>query len=185
MSTAWNVPNAITLLRLLLVPVIAHRLWISDDQVAFWLFAVSAVSDLADGQIARRWNLQSRFGAVADPLADKLTMLTVAVVLTLQGTLPWWFTAVVIGRDLLIVGGALAYHWLIDRVDMEPTLISKLNTALQFLLICGVLAIRAGYVASGAWWNVLLATTMATMVLSGALYVREWSRRAVQTRRAA
>ena len=180
-----NVPNAITLVRFALVPVIAHRLWVGDDEIAFWLFAVSAVSDLADGQIARRWNLHTRFGAVADPLADKLTMLPVAVVLTLQGTLPWWFTAVVVGRDVLIVGGALAYHWTVGPVEMAPTLVSKINTALQFLLISCVLAIRAEYVAAGLWWDVLLGTTLATMLLSGVQYVLEWSRRAAQARRAA
>jgi cardiolipin synthase len=180
-----NVPNAITLVRIALVPVIVHRLWVGDDQVACWLFAVSAVSDLADGQIARRWGQHTRFGAVADPLADKLTMLAVTVVLTLQGALPWWFTAVVVGRDLVIVGGALAYHWLIGHVEMAPTPISKVNTALQFVLVSGVLAIRAGYVSVGPWWDVLLGTTMATMVLSGALYVREWARRAAQARQAA
>lgn len=180
-----NVPNAITLVRFALVPVIAHRLWVGDDEIAFWLFAVSAVSDLADGQIARRWNLHTRFGAVADPLADKLTMLTVAVLLAQQGWLPWWFAALVVGRDLLIVAGAAAYHVLIGHVEMQPSWISKLNTVLEFVFLASMLALAAGHLDDGAWYGVLLAVTTATVIASGASYVIVWSRKAMQARREA
>jgi len=173
-----NVPNAITLLRFALVPAIALMLLQSAYATALLLFIVSALSDLADGAIARHWNLRTRFGAVADPLADKLTMVSVTLLLAVQQSLPWWFAVALILRDTLIVGGALAYHLLIGHVEMAPSLISKLNTALEFLLLLSVLAIRAGYLPDGPWLQVLLLTTLASIALSAAHYVLVWSQRA-------
>lgn len=176
-----NLPNALTVLRLALVPVIALQMLQGDYELAAGLFLVSALSDLADGMLARRWNQRTRFGEVADPLADKLTMLTVALLLAMQGLLPGWFVLAVIGRDALIVSGALAYHLLIHRVDMRPSGISKLNTALEFSLLLAVLAWQAGWLPDGSWRAALLAATMVTLVLSGAGYVWVWGRKALKT----
>jgi cardiolipin synthase len=184
MPTAFNVPNAITLVRFALVPAIVFALLRDEHGVAFALFVLSALSDAADGLIARHWNLRTRFGAVADPLADKLTMLSVGIVLAWQGALPWWFVVAVVLRDAVIVGGALAYHLCIGSVEMAPRWLSKLNTGLEFVLLLGVLAIGAGYVDDGRWRDVLLAAALATVVASGADYVLVWSRKAAQARRA-
>jgi len=183
---AFNVPNAITLVRFALVPVIAQALLDGAWALACALFLASAVSDAADGFVARRWNLRTRFGAVADPLADKLTMFVVAVLLAWQGALPWWFALAVVARDALIVGGALAYHLWVGAFEVTPSRVSKLNTALEFSLLLGVLAVGAGFVGGGAWLDALLAATLATIVWSGADYVRVWGRKAAQahTRRA-
>jgi cardiolipin synthase len=178
-----NVPNAITLVRFALVPVIAWALLARRDGLAPVLLLVSALSDLADGEIARRWNLRTRFGAVADPLADKLTMLTVTLLLAAQSALPWWFALAVVLRDAVIVGGAVAFHVLIGEVDMAPSRISKLNTALEFALLFGVLATRAEWVPGGAWLELLLAAALVTILLSGVDYVRVWSRKAALNRR--
>jgi cardiolipin synthase len=180
-----HLPNALTVLRLALVPVIAVLLHRGEHGTVFWLFVVSALSDFADGQIARRWHLQTRFGAVADPLADKLTMFVVTVLLASQQALPWWFVAVLISRDLLIVGGALAYRLVAGGLEMAPTRISKLNTALQFLLLLGLLAVRAGLAQAGWWIDMLLWSTLATIGLSGAHYVLAWGEKAVRLRRGA
>lgn len=180
--SAVNLPNAITALRFALVPVIAYLLLERRDAAALALLLVSALSDLADGEIARRWNLRTRFGAVADPLADKLTMLTVTLLLAAQLALPWWFALAVVLRDSLIVGGAVAYHLLVGTVEMKPSGISKLNTALEFALLLGVLAVRAGWLPGGPWLQVLLGATLATIVLSGAGYVRVWWRKAALSR---
>ena len=178
-----NLPNAITLVRFALVPVIAWALLARRDGLAPVLLFVSALSDLADGEIARRWNLRTRFGAVADPLADKLTMLTVTLLLASQSALPWWFALAVVLRDLVIVGGAVAFHLLIGAVDMAPSRISKLNTALEFTLLAGVLAVRADWLPGGAWLQALLFAVLATILLSGVDYVRVWSRKAALSRR--
>lgn len=181
----FNVANAITLLRFALVPVLAMVLLRGEYGTAFALFIVSALSDLADGMIARRWNMSTRFGAVADPLADKLTMLTVTGLLTFQHALPLWLAAAIVLRDVLIVGGAVAYHFWIGPVEMAPSRISKLNTAQEFLLLLAALAIQAHLVPGGGWWQLLLFTTLATIVGSGGHYVLVWGRKAAQARRSA
>lgn len=178
-----NVPNTITLLRVALILPLAALLRQGEFGIALALFIVSALSDLADGLIARRWNLRTRFGAIADPVADKLTMLTVTLLLAFDGRLPWWLAAAVVTRDVVIVGGALAYHYLIGTVEMAPSAVSKLNTALEFLLLASVLAIGAGFVDGGMWVTVLTLATFVTIVWSGTHYVLVWGRRAVQVRR--
>ncbi len=177
-GTMRHLPNLITLMRLALVPVVGLLLHAGEHGIAFWLVVVSALSDFADGHIARRWHAESRFGALVDPIADKLTMFVVTVLLAVQGALPWWFAAVLVARDLVIVAGAVAYRLLAGGLEMAPTRISKANTGLQFVLLLGVLAVQAGYVERGAWVDLLMGTTLLTIAWSGANYVLVWSRRA-------
>jgi cardiolipin synthase (CMP-forming) len=177
-----NLPNALTLLRLALAPVIAWLLLQRHDAAALTLFLVAAVSDFVDGVLARRWNQRTRFGAVADPLADKATGVLVVIVLTLQASLPLWFAAAVVARDLVIVGGLVAYRAAVGRVEMAPSMISKMNTALLFVFLLGVLGSRAGLVSAGLWLQVLQFATLATIVGSGLHYVVVWGRKAHQAR---
>lgn len=178
-----HLPNAITLLRAALIPLLAWLLLERDYGRAFLLFVALGLSDLLDGVIARRFDLRTRFGAIADPLADKLAMLTTVLLLAQQSWLPWWFAALVIGRDVVIVSGALAYHLLVGHVEMAPTRLSKLNTALEFLFLACVLALAAGHVGDGPWLRAFLWLTSATVVASGAQYVALWTRKAMQARR--
>jgi cardiolipin synthase len=180
-----HLPNAITVLRAALIPLQAWLLLERNYGPAFLLFVASGLSDLADGWIARRWNLRTRFGAIADPLADKLTMLTVAVLLAMQGWLPWWFTLLVVGRDAVIVAGAATYHFTIGELEVAPSWISKVNTALEFVILAGVLALAAGHLGDGPWYPALLYATAATVIASGASYVLVWSRKAIEARRTA
>ena len=174
-----HVPNALTLIRLMLIPVLVVLLAQRDYAVAFAAFFVSALSDFADGVIARRWNAHTRFGAIADPVVDKLTMLAVTLTLAVQGLLPLWLVAAIVARDLVIVGGALAYHYWVGRYDMAPTLLSKLNTAVEFLTLALVLGSVSGIVGASAAVPILFAVLTATIVASGAHYVWMWGRRAM------
>jgi cardiolipin synthase len=174
-----HVPNALTLLRILLIPVLVVLLLRQRYEAAFGLFFISAVSDFADGVIARHWNARTRFGAIADPLADKLTMLAVTLALAAQGLLPLWLAAGIVIRDLVIVVGAVAYHFVVGRYDMRPTLASKLNTALQFVVLAMVLGNSAGILGVESVLPALTWLLMATIVASGAQYVWVWSRRAI------
>lgn len=180
-----HLPNAITVLRAALIPLQAWLLLERDYATVFLLFVASGLSDLADGWIARRFDYRTRFGAIADPIADKLTMLTVAVLLSMHGWLPWWFTALVVGRDVVIVSGAAAYHFAIGEIEVAPSWISKINTVLEFVFLAGVLALAAGHLGDGPWHPALLYATAATIVASGASYVLVWSRKAIEARRAA
>jgi cardiolipin synthase len=174
-----HVPNALTLLRFLLIPVLVVVLSQRSYGATVAVFFVSALSDFADGVIARRWNARTRFGAIADPLADKLTMLTVTLTLAAQGLLPLWLVAAIVVRDAVIVGGGLAYHYMVGRYDMAPTLLSKLNTALEFLTLAAVLGSAAGIAGTGAATPALFALLMATILASGTQYVWVWGRRAI------
>jgi cardiolipin synthase len=178
-----NVPNAITVIRGLLIPVIGALLLEERYVEGFWTLVASASSDLVDGQLARRFRLRTRFGAIADPAADKLTMLTVTLALAWQGLLPAWLAAAIIGRDVVIVSGALAYHRFVGRVEMAPTWLSKLNTVLEFVVLAAVIADAAALIDDRAWLPMLFAVLFVTVVTSGAQYVWIWGRRALAAAR--
>lgn len=179
-----QIPNVITVIRGLLIPVIGTLLLNERHVEAFWTLLASALSDLVDGQIARRFNARTRFGAIADPVADKLTMLTVTLALAWQGLLPPWLAAAVVTRDIVIVSGALAYYRLFGPVEMAPTGLSKLNTALEFVVLAAVIADAAAMLDAGAILPLLFALVFATVLASGVQYVWIWGRRALLKRRA-
>jgi cardiolipin synthase len=145
---------------------------------ALVLFAVAGFSDGVDGYLAKRFDWQTRLGALLDPVADKLLVAGTFITLAYTQDLPVWLAATVILRDVVIVAGATAYNFLIRPVEGEPTRVSKLNTALEFLLLLFVLS-RAGF----GWPDqisitVLGAAVLVTVVISGVDYVWSWARRA-------
>lgn len=178
-----TLPNLITVVRALLIPVIAYTLATRSFSWALALFVVCAVGDLIDGFLARRWNQRTRFGAIADPVADKLTMLTVTLMLAAEGLLPGWLAAAVIARDVIIVFGAVAFHFLIHEFEMAPTRLSKLNTALEFAVLTGVLIDAAGIIEISAGLEPAYAALAFTILASGLHYVWAWGRRAARARR--
>lgn len=177
-------PNTLTVLRLMLAPVIAWLMWQRQDAFALPLLVFAALSDLVDGMLSRRWNQRTRFGALADPLADKATGILVVGVLTVQGSLPLWFATAVVARDAVIVGGAMAYHAKFGHVEIAPSAISKLNTALLFVLLLGILCTRMGLVPDGAWLLALQWAAFGTLLASGLHYVFAWGRNALDRQRA-
>jgi cardiolipin synthase (CMP-forming) len=177
-----HVPNLLTLLRFLLIPALVLLLARGDYAAAFAALFVSAVSDFADGVIAREWNARTRFGAVADPVVDKATMLAVTLTLGATRLLPLWLVAAIVLRDVVIVGGALAYHYVIGRFDIAPTFLSKLNTAIEFGTLALVIATAAGIVQAEPALPTLFAVLLATIAASGAQYVWVWGRRAIAQR---
>ncbi|MBT8089813.1 MAG: CDP-alcohol phosphatidyltransferase family protein [Gammaproteobacteria bacterium] len=177
MSLRW-LPNAISLLRILLVAPILLLIFNGYFAWALLLFFVAGFSDGIDGYLAKRFDWHTRLGALLDPVADKLLVAGTFVTLTLTQHIPAWLTAVVIFRDVVIVGGAAAYNFFVKPVQGEPTRISKLNTALQLLFLLFVLS-RAGF----GWPDkisitVLGAAILITVVVSGVDYVWSWSKRA-------
>lgn len=173
-----HVPNVLTLLRLALVPALAYALVSRRYDVALGLFLASAVSDFADGYLARRFHLTSKLGAFLDPVADKLNMFVATVWLAWDGFLPLWLALAIIARDVVIVVGALFYRWLHGQVDIAPTRLSKWNTALEFAMLLLVLATAAGWLPAGMWQEPLFAVVAATVAASGVQYVWLGSRAA-------
>ena len=177
MSLSW-LPNAISLLRIVLIVPILSLIVSGDFGWALALFWFAGFSDGLDGYLAVRNGWTTRLGALLDPAADKLLLTGLFVTLAWTGHIPVWLAATVIMRDVVIVAGALAYNYFIKPVPGEPTLISKLNTALQMLFILFVLS-RAGFGWPDKITITLLgAAVLVTVVISGVDYVLSWTRRA-------
>jgi cardiolipin synthase (CMP-forming) len=177
MTLRW-LPNAISILRIILV---APILWlIASDQYlpATGLFLLAGFSDGIDGYLAKRFDWHSRLGALLDPIADKLLVAGVFIMVVYAGLIPAWLAAMVILRDVVIVGGATAYNFLVRPVEGEPTRISKLNTGLELLLLLFVLSQAATGWPPQVSITVLGACVFVTVVVSGIDYVWSWSRRA-------
>ena len=174
-----NVPNAITVARLVLVPVMGYFLAAGAYGVALIVFMVAAFTDLIDGYIARAFRLVSTLGATLDPIADKLNMFVATVVLAWQGLIPIWLAAAIVARDVVIVGGVLAYRLAVGRVEMAPTMLSKVNTFIEFTVLLLAMASAAEWLDIGAWLPAVFLLVFATVLASGAQYVWVWGRKAV------
>ena len=178
-----NVPNFITLIRLALVPVTAWLLWREIYGLALIVFLSAAISDFIDGIIARRFDQASVLGATLDPIADKLNMFVATVMLAWQGLLPLWLAVAIVLRDVVIVGGALAYCWFVGHVEMTPTRLSKINTFFEFGVLLLVMANAAAWFDASAWLPPVFVLVFATVVASGAHYVWVWGRKAARESR--
>ncbi len=176
----FTLPNIITIGRVLLIPVVAFLLLDHDYTLAFAVFVVAAVGDWVDGFIARRFNQMSQLGAVLDPVADKMTMMIVAILMAAQGLLPIWLAVVIVMRDAVIVAGAVAYRFVIGRIEMAPTRLSKANTFLEFGVISLVMAQAAQLVEADAWLMPLFILVFTSVLVSGVHYVWIWRRKAVE-----
>lgn len=178
-----QLPNIISSIRMLLVVPIALELAHAHFVATLWLFAVAGASDAVDGFLAKRFGWQSELGGMLDPLADKLMLATVFVVLAVSGAVPVWLAAAVIARDVIIVLGAAAYRLLLGPVAAHPSVISKLNTLAQILFILEV--IGAAQFGWPAFVSVLLgALVFLTVCVSGIDYVLVYGRQALAESRA-
>ena len=180
--TLAQLPNLITLFRIALVPPIAVLLLRDEYRPALGLILIAGVSDGLDGWLARVGNWRSRFGAALDPFADKLLLVVTFSCLWWQGLLPSWLVAVVILRDLYLVLGGLIYNHWFERIELvQPSRISKINTALQIGLAL-LAVIGAAWPASLPDNLMFFATrlVLATTVITFIDYAWVWSRRAQQ-----
>lgn len=174
-----HIPNLITCFRLLLVVPTLFFLVGEHYRGAFTLFVLAGCSDGLDGFLARRFGWTSRFGAIVDPLADKLLVVSTYITLTLINALPTWVTLIVVGRDLLIVGGAIVCHALLGRYEIAPSRISKANTFCQILLIFFVL-LHLSFTSIPLWipqslTYLVLLTTIASFIDYGKIWgARVW-----------
>ncbi|MBZ0091798.1 MAG: CDP-alcohol phosphatidyltransferase family protein [Sulfuricellaceae bacterium] len=179
-----NPANAITLLRLALVPLIVFLLAEGNFGAALGLFAVAGISDALDGYIARRYRLVTQIGSLLDPLADKLLITATVLSLAYLQRLPLWLTLLIVGRDGVILIGALAFRLLTGRLEMAPTLLSKLNTFAQLGLALGILADATHMIDIASWRLPLYAIVTLTTLWSGAQYVWLWGRKVPRPARA-
>ncbi len=169
-----NIPNLISLGRIILVPVVFWLLVTGETQAAFFAFIVAGISDAVDGYLAKTFGWKTELGAYLDPLADKLLIVSIFLALGVAGKLPLWLVIAVVSRDILIVI-AIVLSWLLSNpVRIRPLTVSKANTVSQIVLAAVVLADEAFWL--GLQWGrfVLVWVTGALTFASLAAYLHFW-----------
>ena len=175
MSTALTVANFLTILRLILIPVFVTALFYQRFGWALSIFLFAAVTDGLDGLVARSLNQKTQLGAILDPMADKLLLVTAFIVLSLprftfSDPIPFWVTIAVISRDAFIVLGALVINMVTGFSKFRPSLPGKINTIIQIIQIVVFLGANAFNLQSD-YLTPLYYLTVGMAVLSGLHYI--------------
>jgi cardiolipin synthase (CMP-forming) len=164
-----NLPNALTLLRIVSIPFFLAQLSRHRYNYALYIFGLAALTDGLDGAVARWFDMRTEIGAYLDPFADKLLLVSAFVVLTIENAFPAWLLGVVLIRDIVIVFGYFMFAFFTgERPPMRPTYLGKAGTFLQLLCVIGALA-RAS-LKWPLYWNGLLYLTLAVTALAGLHY---------------
>jgi cardiolipin synthase len=178
-------PNALTVLRMVLVVPLAWMIRETRYDEAVVVAAVAGLTDALDGFLAKRLGWQSWLGGVLDPIADKLMLVACFVTLGMVGAHPAWLTWLVVGRDVVIVAGAVAWHNLIGRIHAQPTRLSKLTTVVQIVYVLAQLLHLSHWLElPPRLLEVLIVLTATLTAASGLQYVVVWSRKALRLHKA-
>ncbi len=130
-----NIPNLLTLTRILLLPFFAATLMYKEYKYALLLFIAASATDIFDGLIARVTKRITYFGSILDPVADKFFLITSFVLLTSYQLIPKWLTIVVISKDLIVITGCIILYFVTHNLKIEPSMLGKITSACQFILI--------------------------------------------------
>ena len=174
-------PTSLTVARLCATPLAIWALTEQDYTLAFIVFSLAGLSDALDGAMARLLDARTMIGAYLDPIADKLLLVTVFVMLGSQNLIPLWLVILVVFRDVMIIGAVIVFHTAHRPLTLSPTLISKLNSLTQFVYVGVVLAVQSFFSDSVAQIipqtvieNILLVfifVVALTTLSSGGVYV--------------
>ena len=169
-----NIPNMLTLARIVLVPLVIWLIITHEMTAAFVLFLLAGFSDAADGYLAKRFQWRTELGAYLDPIADKLLLMSIYVTLGFSNHLPAWLVIAVVSRDILIIG-AFLLSWVLSRpVPIHPLLVSKANTLAQIVLAGLVLAELGLGLGLESLVRILVPVTGALTILSAGAYLWGW-----------
>ena len=168
-------PNAISFGRLLSVPIVVFLLWRGLMVGAFWVFVVASLSDAIDGYLARKFGFYSLLGVYLDPLADKVLLVSVFIMLAYLGQVPFFLVSILVLRDLLIFFSVLRLRKKIGDQLGTPIFISKVHTLLQMVFVILTLAKLAFNLAidEGLLSGLIYAVTCTTL-LSTIEYIKTW-----------
>jgi cardiolipin synthase (CMP-forming) len=168
-----NIPNFLSLLRIILVPVIVIFLIQNEYAKALIIFTLAGLTDALDGTLARLLKKQTELGAFLDPLADKILLSTCFISLSIFGLIPSWLTVIVISRDFIILMGIITLSMMSVTYEIKPVFVSKITTALQIgtVFFCLFLKIFTSDIISHNSINVLSWLTAFFTVLSGLIYI--------------
>lgn len=178
-SNIITIPNLLTFLRMALIPVFASLLFYGYSGWSLVVFVIAGVSDGVDGFIARKFDQESELGTILDPIADKLLMTTAFIILTLPKVfppveylpVPFWVTAAVIGRDVLIITVAAAINVMTGFTGFKPSWLGKLSTTVQVFAV-GLILIAAVFPATkGFYLPTVYVIVVALAFLSGFHYI--------------
>jgi cardiolipin synthase len=184
-TSPWrHLPNVLTALRMLLVVPLAWLILDGGYEGALLVAACAGATDALDGLVAKHYGWQSWLGGVLDPIADKLMLLACFVTLSMVGAQPWWLTFLVVGRDIVIVTGALIYHNWIGRLHAQPTPLSKATTFLQIVYVLVQLLHLTRWFDLPLLLMLVMWTTVLCTIFSGLQYVVVWSAKARRELRA-
>jgi cardiolipin synthase len=178
-----HIPNALCILRMLLVVPVAWLLTAGEYQLTLWLFAFAGLTDGLDGFIAKRFGWTSELGKILDPLADKLLLVCVFITLAVLGIVPTWLAVTAVARDVIITAGAISYNALYGYPHGKPTTISKINTLCQILYLLLAVASKASDWTPSNALLILGALVFVTTIVSGIDYVVTYTRKALAASR--
>ena len=179
-SSVITIANLLTFLRMTLIPVFAIMLYYVYFGWAFFVFFFAGLSDGVDGFVARRFNQQSELGTILDPIADKLLMTTAFVLLSFESIfpshsrhlpVPFWVTAAVIGRDILIIVVAAAIFVMTNFRGFRPSWLGKASTVVQIFAVGLVLIAAIFPVLRSFYLPTVYTTVFAFAVFSGIHYI--------------
>lgn len=167
-----NIPNILTILRFILIPIILYFIFTGHYLLGFIFFTISGITDILDGAIARKFNLVTNFGKLMDPLADKLTQISVLATLVFQKFIPFWILVVVLLKELLMIIGASFLYG--KDVVVYSKWFGKLATVLFYLaIVCSL--INKEFALTGVWQNldfILYCIAVIATVFSFVMYVK-------------
>ncbi|WP_236671134.1 CDP-diacylglycerol--glycerol-3-phosphate 3-phosphatidyltransferase [Streptomyces sp. 7-21] len=170
----WNIANVLTMVRLLLVPALVLLMFAGGGHDPGWrslawaAFTIAMITDLFDGELARRRNLVTDFGKIADPIADKAIMGAALICLSALSELPWWVTVTILAREL---GITLLRFWVIRHGVIPASRGGKLKTLTQGIAVGMYILALTGVLASLRWW--VMAAAVVLTVGTGLDYVRQ------------
>jgi len=182
-SSLRHLPNALCILRILLVIPVTLLLLQRQYVLTLWVFALAALTDGLDGFLAKRFGWCSELGKILDPLADKILLVSVFVTLAVIGLVPVWLAVVAVGRDVTITSGAIAYNALYGYPHGKPTVVSKLNTLCQVAYVLLVVSAHALDAVPETVVLILGALVFVVTVVSGLDYVIVYTRKAIEASR--
>ncbi len=165
-----NLPNYITLLRVILIPFFINLMIYGYYREALIVFVAACMTDALDGMIARLMNKKTELGAFLDPMADKLLILSAFVTLVLLGRLPVWLVIIVVSRDAILTMGSLVIYVTTHHLTIQPTMIGKLTTVMQLIIVTLSLVLM-NYGTEMGFMTMLQWITAAVTIASGVQYV--------------
>ncbi len=174
-KSSLNLPNIITSLRILLVPVFLYFLAGDDIISAICILLLASITDMLDGFIARRWHQRTELGSYLDPAADKLLFISTFVIFSMKGDIPLWFTLAIILRDLIVVAGSFYFRWKTSNFKISPTRMGKWSVFFQ-IIILGCVLMKKLFVEMAkiidVFFHPLIYFTLFLSLFSGFQYVK-------------